>query len=154
MICILICYLFFGRPEFLYEGGWEAALAYPLFHGNIFHLAANSIAIWFVYRCPCKPCRDLVIPYIISIAVYPLSGRALLGVSNMIYAAIGLRTPAFSSPWWRKTPVIVFLAVTLLMLFIPSLAGVTHIVSFSAGVLLAAAHRFWLYLTRDARRYL
>lgn len=155
IVAIVGAYFFIGVPEYLSSGGVEAALSYPLFHGNVWHLSVNIIAVWSIYspRYGCKPCRDLLIPYIISCLVYPLSSRPLLGISNIIYSVLGIRTPILSSRWWRQPPVIVFLAVTVLMLAIPQFAGFTHIVSFLAGVLLASVRRFWLKLTRDARRY-
>ena len=152
---IISAYFLIGVPDFLTGGGMFAALSYPLFHGNVWHLAVNIIAVWGIYspRYVCKPCRDLLIPYIISCLVYPLSPRPLLGISNVLYAVLGIRTPSLSSSWWRQPPVIVFLVVTILMLALPQFAGFTHIVSFATGVLLACASRFWQNLTRDARRY-
>lgn len=147
--------LLYGVPPFIAEGGVKAAFLYPFFHANWFHLLVNGIAIWTLYRPehPCKPCRDLLFPYMISCVVWPLSARPLVGISNMLYAAIGLRTPPFSSRWWRSPSVIFFLIATILTLLIPRFAGLTHIVSFTAGVLLAALHRQWLDFTKDARRY-
>lgn len=156
IIILLLCMqVFFALPDFFYGGGrfWLRAFTYSFFHANWAHLACNCIAVWSLYRDPCKPCRDLLFPFLIAVAVYPLAMRPVLGFSNVIYAAIGLRTPSLRSSWWRRTPVLVFLAVTVLLLFIPQFSATTHIAAFAAGMLLAAVRRGWLILTRDARRY-
>ena len=150
-------HLVVGIPQFLSAADtqwWVKALSYPFFHANVFHLAVNCIAVWAIYRPGvCKPCRDLLFPFVVSFLVYPISPRPVIGISNMLYAAIGARTPSLSSPWWRRTPTIIFLSITVLMLFIPQFSAVTHILSFVAGALLASFHRFYLNITKDARRY-
>lgn len=146
-----------GIPSFLSDGGyWPRALAYSFFHGSWWHLAVNAIAVWTIYnpKRPCKPCRDLVIPYMIAVAVFPIALRPVIGFSNILYAALGMRTPSLRSRWWRQPAVIVFLAVTIAMLFIPKFSATTHIAAFLLGMAGAAASRWWITLTKDARRYL
>lgn len=146
-----------GIPDILTDGcWWEKALCYSLFHANWWHLAVNALAIWSIYNPlrPIKPCRDLVIPFIIAVAVWPLALRPVIGISNMLYAVIGLRTPSLRHKWWRQPAAITFLLVTVAMLFIPRFSAVTHIAAFALGVMLAALHRSYLNLTKDARRYL
>ena len=145
-----------GIPALLQGDGdyWLRALAYSFFHANWWHLAVNCLAIWGIYRYPCKPWRDLLLPFLIAVLVYPLSFRPVIGFSNVLYAALGLRTPPLSSPWWKKTEVIIFLAVTLLMVFIPRFSATTHIAAFALGMAGASAKRFYQTLTKDARRYL
>jgi membrane associated rhomboid family serine protease len=144
-----------GIPALLQGDGqyWCRALSYSFFHANWWHLAVNSLAIWSVYR-RCKPCRDLVFPFLIAVLVYPLSFRPVIGFSNVIYATIGMRTPPLSSPWWKRTEVIVFLAVTVLLIFIPRFSATTHIAAFALGMAGASVNRFFQTLTKDARRYL
>ena len=148
----------FGTPDYLSGDGdlLLRASTYHFFHASWWHLAVNAIATWSVFsfkRGPCKPCRDLLLPYIIAVLVYPVASRPVVGFSNVLYAAIGLRTPALSSPWWKRAEVIVFIAVTLLLLLVPRFSAVTHIVSFAAGVFCAAVGRWYNDLTQDARRY-
>ena len=145
---------FFGIPGFMTEGvWWQRALAYSFFHANWWHLAVNAIAVWTIYKRPCKPCRDLLFPYLIAVVVFPLSLRPVIGFSNVLYAALGLRTPSLRSRWWRQPAVIVFLAVTVVMLFIPRFSAMTHIAAFLLGMAGAAIRRGWLNITQDARRY-
>ena len=60
---------------------------------------------------------------------------------------------AFKSKWWRQPAVIVFLVVTVALVFIPQFSASTHIAAFLVGIAVASAKRGWLKLTRDARRY-
>ena len=156
IVVLVALYAIFGIPQYFFGGGhyWLRALTYSFFHANWWHLAVNALAIWSIYRFPCKPCRDLVIPYIIAVIVYPLSLRPVIGFSNVLYAAIGLRTPPLSSPWWKKSTTIVFLAVTVAMVAIPRFSATTHVAALLLGMAGAAVQRSYLRLTADARRYL
>ena len=150
-------YYVYGIPSYL--DGTECpylvrAASYSFFHASWWHLAINCLAVWTIYRRPCKPCKDLVIPFLIAMAVYPLSFRPVIGFSNVLYATLGLRTPPLSSPWWKRTEVYVFIAVTLAMAFIPRFSATTHIAAFLLGMACASIHRGYLKLTSDARRYL
>ena len=156
LICILFAtQLFVGIPPFL---RWEdhyllRAAAYPFFHASWPHFIINSIAIWGIYGRSCKPCRDLLFPYIISLLVYPLSFRPVIGFSNILYAVIGMRTPPFTSPWWKSRNVLIFLAVTLLMAAIPQFAATTHIAAFLLGIAGAHISRHLQSHGKDARRH-
>ena len=141
--------IFIGRYPY-----WTCSMAYSFFHANWFHLAVNGIAILSVYKNSCKPCRDFVIPYIIAVIVYPLSFRPVIGFSNVLYATIGMRTPSLRSKWWRQQSVIVFLVITIALMFIPQFSATTHIAAFILGMGCAALRRGYLELTKDARRYL
>jgi hypothetical protein len=144
----------FGIPGFMSDGPyWQRAFLYSFFHGNWWHLSVNAIAIWAIYKYPCKPCRDLVIPFIIAVLVYPLSFRPVIGFSNILYAAIGLRTPSLKSKWWKQSSVIIFLVVTVALVFIPRFSATTHIAAFILGMGCSAVDRFYMSVTKDARRY-
>lgn len=144
----------FGIPDFLQGGPYlERALAYSFFHANGWHLAINSIAIWTVYR-NCKPGRDLIVPFLIAVIVYPLSFRPVIGFSNVLYAALGSRTPSLKSPWWKQPTVITFLVITVALVFIPRFSATTHIAAFLLGMLTASIRRYYNTLLRDVKRYL
>lgn len=147
----------FGIPDYMTDGQyWLRALTYSFFHGNWWHLAVNAIAIWTIYnpKRPCKPCSDLLFPIIIAALVYPLSFRPVIGFSNVLYAALGLRTPSLKSKWWRQPSVVIFLIVTVALVFVPQFSATTHISAFLLGMAGAALKRFYNDLTRDCRRYL
>ena len=157
ILVLVVLQAVFGPPEYLLGSDqyWARALSYSFFHANWWHLAVNSLAIWAVYKRPGKKVvRDLAVPFVIAVLVYPLSFRPVIGFSNVLYAAIGLRTPSLKSRWWTQTNVIIFLAVTLLMVFIPRFSATTHIAAFVLGMAGSSVSRLWAYLTRDARRYL
>lgn len=155
LLALVALHAAFGIPDFMSAGPyWQRALLYSFFHANWWHLAVNAIAVWSIYAPRrCKPCRDLLFAFIIAIVVYPLSLRPVIGFSNVLYAALGLRTPPLSSSWWKRPEVWVFLAVTLAMVFIPRLSATTHIAAFLLGMGGAAAGRLWQNLNADARRY-
>lgn len=155
IILLIVMQAAFGVPSFLTDGGyWQRAFGYSFFHANWWHLAVNALAVWTIYRSPCKFYRDLAIPFLIAVAVYPLSFRPVIGFSNILYAALGLRTPSLKSKWWRQPAVLVFLAVTLALVLIPRFSATTHIAAFLLGMAGAEINRQWTRLTADARRYL
>ena len=145
----------FGVPGFISgaDNYWLRALGYSFFHANWWHLAVNSIAIWTIYKS-CKPCRDLFFPFLIAVLVYPLSFRPVIGFSNILYATLGARTPSLFSPWWKQPSVIVFLVVTVALVFVPRFSATTHIAAFLLGMLVSAIGRFRNSLIRDVGRYL
>lgn len=132
------------------------ALAYSFFHASWLHLAVNCIAAWSIFRPgpSCKPCRDLLLSYLVAVLVYPLSLRPVIGFSNILYAVLGLRTPALSSPWWRRPEAIVFLAVTVLMLFVPQFSALSHIFAFLLGMAMAGIRRFTEKTLKDAGHFI
>lgn len=149
--------VFFGVPEFFYgtEDYWMRALTYSFFHGNWWHLAVNCLAVWTIFqpKYKTKPLQFVTV-YLIAVLVYPISFRPVIGFSNVLYAMLGLRTPSLKSKWWKQPSVIVFLLVTLALIFAPQFSATTHIAAFLLGMASAAAKRSYQRLTRDARRYL
>lgn len=156
IIILISVYIIAGTP--LWLAGTEIpyairALSYSFFHVNIFHLAVNSLSVWLL----CKPNRkgmllELFHAFIIAVIIYPLSLRPVIGFSNVLYAMIGLRTPSLSSNWWKTSPVLTFLVVTIAMAVIPSIAATTHIAAFVSGALLAYFRRIIRDLDNDIRR--
>lgn len=145
---IVICSIVFiaaGQPEWLASGPLALRMAsYHFFHAGILHLAVNSLALSTVFSSRHNDnLRCLFAGYAIATLCYPLSSAPCIGMSNMIYAVIGMRTPPFSSAWWRTAPVITFMAVTAAMLFVPGISGLTHIVSFASGIACAYFARLW-----------
>lgn len=156
IIVLLLCVqVFWGVPDFFYGSGhyWQRALLYSFFHANFLHLVINCLAAWSIFVPSRKWSKMLLVAFFIAVLVYPLSFRPVIGFSNVLYAVLGLRTPSLKSKWWRQPTVIVFLAVTLAMVFIPRFSATTHIAAFLMGMLGASLKRGWLKLTSDARRY-
>ena len=156
IIILAAIQFFFGAPDWLMPDGAAfgiRALTYSFFHANWWHLAVNSIAIFTIYKT-CKPCRDLLFPFLIAVIVYPLSFKPVIGFSNILYATLGIRTPSLSSPWWKQPSVIVFIVVTLALVFIPRFSATTHVAAFLLGMSLSSANRSIQNLLKDAGRYL
>ena len=145
----------FGAPEYLLgtEHYWLRALSYSFFHANFLHLVINCLAAWSIFVPSRKCSRLLPAAFFIAVLVYPLSFRPVIGFSNVLYAVLGLNTPSLKSKWWKQPTVIVFLVVTLAMVFIPKFSATTHIAAFALGMAGASLKRGWLKLTSDARRY-
>ena len=157
ILILVVLQAVFGAPEYLLgaEHYWARALSYSFFHANWWHLAVNAIAIWTIYQPRYKTGPlQIAVAFVIAVLVYPLSLRPVIGISNLLYATLGLRTPSLKSKWWKQTPVIIFLAVTIAMLFIPRFSATTHIAAFLLGMAGAAIKRQYYVLTNEARRYL
>lgn len=122
---------------------WTRAMVYPFFHANIFHLALNCLCIWTMFHPRFKDrWRVLILGYLISVLVYGLSIHPVIGISNILFAIVGMRTPPFTHKWWRSKNALIFLGVNLLMVFVPKISAVTHIASFIIGVIIAHIHRW------------
>lgn len=147
-------YAFMECPDFLLDKhSWVAWLTYSFFHGNVFHWAANMLALWSIFNPKHKHnARQLFIGYLIALAVYPLSFKPVVGISNILYAVLGMRTPAFNHPWWEAPTTITFLVITIAMVFIPNISAVTHIASFALGTLLSCVNRGITSLKNDYER--
>ena len=146
----------FGAPDYLLgtEHYWLRALSYSFFHANWWHLAVNCIAVWSIFSPSRKWLKPLLWALLIATLVYPLSFRPVIGFSNVLYAVIGLRTPSLKSQWWKQTPVIVFLVVTVALVFVPQFSATTHIAAFLLGALFASIGRYSKDIFNDFRRYL
>lgn len=158
VLLLAALHLSFGAPAWLLPDAGTPyavrALSYSFFHASWWHLAVNSLAICSVFRRPSGFVSGMLLPFLIAVLVYPLSVRPVIGFSNVLYAALGIRTPALSSPWWRRREVLLFLAVTAAMVFVPRFSATTHVAAFVLGMGCAAARRFHDNLLRDAGRYL
>jgi len=154
IVAVVAVRIFAGYPDFLVSSPLLLrSIVYPFFHVNWWHLAVNCIAVWTVFAPKKKGnVRICLVSFLISALVYPLSLKPVLGLSNLLYAAIGLRTPPLSSRWWRSMPVVVFLTVTAAMLFIPGISGFTHIAAFVTGTVLSGIVRWIDKLERDEDR--
>lgn len=145
--------MLFGCPVFLHSDCGYIALVHHFFHANIFHLAVNCLSLWTLFR----PGRrygisQIVFAYLIGSASWFFTSADVVGFSNVLFALIGLRTPSLKDAWWRRSSVVVFLAVTALMAFLPQVSVVTHIVSFVFGCIVAGILRVIQRIRNDFRR--
>lgn len=160
IIILISLFMIFGCPTYLADTNvpWILrAMSYHFFHANIFHLLANCMSIWFVFsvtpnRTEKDNCRNFLTAYLIATLTLITATRPVVGVSNIIFAVIGLRSPELSHPWWKRRSTITFLGLTVLMLLVPRLSAITHITSFMCGVLAAYLSRWFKSIGNDYRR--
>lgn len=137
------------------EDSLATMLTYHFLHANVFHLAVNCLAIWTMFPPQRKDnLAQLIFGLAVSFIVYPLHVRPIIGISNLIFAVAGLRTPPLSHSWWRSSNALVYIGVMFLMLLLPQFSAVTHIASFAVGVLSACAVRAYKETRAYAERYL
>lgn len=153
---LYITLMLFGCPMWLSDPAVPTilkALSYQAFHANIFHLAVNCISIWLLFKPGRQGTgRELALGLLVGLLVYPISAKPIVGISNMLFAVVGMRTPSLRSKWWKSGNTIVFLAVNVLLIAVPGISAVTHIASFAAGVLMAVLGRFTRRLDDDIYR--
>jgi len=156
ILVLVLLQAVFGIPDFMQGGPYlERAVLYSFFHASWWHLAVNSLATWTIFNPRRRtPPAQLATAFLIAVLVYPLSLRPVIGFSNVLYAYLGLRTPALSDRWWRRPEVITFLAVTVALVLVPRFSATTHIAAFALGMGVAALKRKYNDLTSDFRRYL
>ena len=145
--------LLWGFPDFLAGKAICVAMLYHFFHANIFHLAANLLSVWLIFGKGRRyPLSHFILAYIIGTLAWYCSAVPVVGVSNFIFALLGLRTPSLKDAWWRQSSVRVFLVVTVGMAFVPNVSAVTHIVSFASGCVCAALGRIFKGIGSDYAR--
>lgn len=159
IIFLCLLFIFFGCPEYLSSAStpeFIKAITYHWFHANVFHLMVNCLSIWFVYkttqtRTIKNNIKQLFLSFIIGSISFCFAAKPIIGISNILFATIGLRTPSLKNIWWKRPETIVFLVATLLLLFIPQISSVTHIISFLCGVVVAIIQRKIKSLDYDYR---
>lgn len=152
IILLLICLLPNSAQWIISQDVFVRMGLHHFFHGNIFHLAANLLTLYFMM--PYIKRWQMAGAYVIASLSILATSVPVIGFSNIIYALIGLRSPSFDSKWWRHSGTIIFLVVTTAMLFIPNISGVTHIVSFVTGVAISVVVRQFKKVKDDCARYL
>ena len=145
--------LLWGFPDHMTGSRLAVASLHHFFHANIFHLAANLLSVWVIFAKGTRyRLSSFVKAYVIATAAWFVSGVPSIGMSNMIFALIGLRTPPLDHQWWRQSSVKVFLAVTVVMAFVPNVSALTHVVSFVSGCIMAALSRTFNRISSDYSR--
>ena len=151
---LTVSMLLFRCPEWLHSDRWYLAVAHHFFHANIFHLAANCLSLWLMFRNPSSVLSwsRVVTAFVLASLSWFASSADVIGASNFIFALAGLRTPSFSHAWWRQPSVRFFLIVTTAMAVLPQVSAITHISSFVLGCAVASASRFINTTSHDLYR--
>lgn len=151
IVILGLAFLIFGCPSFLAEDGCLLArmVSYHFFHANIFHLLANCLSVWLVFRK--IRVSDLIMAFLIASLTYLVATRPLVGFSNILFAIAGLRvSPKFFS--FKNRFFVTFIAVNGVMFCLPQLSALTHMLSFVVGFGWASLIRHIKSLDNDYRR--
>ena len=148
IITLLVVYIVSGCPEWLLSNQWHVAFAHHFFHVNIFHLAVNCISLWNLFKIK-RSAYSIVLAFFFATISWFMSPAHPVGISNFIFAYIGMLTPPISHPWWKSRNTIMFLAINAVFVFIPQISALTHMVSFALGSLWAGAKRKINRLSHD-----
>lgn len=149
---LILCFAF-ASPEWLLSATIiQRMTCHHFFHGNVFHLAANMMTSYFVFKK--AEMQQILCAYMIASLSIMCSTEPVIGFSNMIYAMIGLKSPRLNHSWWKHPYTIIFLVMTLAMALIPNISAITHIVSFCGGVTTAVIRRALLQIKNDSARYI
>ncbi len=153
VVLLLAATYFIPKPECLFAMEWPAHVIHHFWHANVFHFAVNALAVWTVLDPRTKPSWWLLpLGFVIGSVSYCFAVKPVIGFSNILFAMAGMRTPSFSSAWWKSTTVKIFLIVMVLQVFMPWFSATTHIVSYIFGVGAASVIRFSKGLDYDTRR--
>lgn len=145
IILLSIIFLTLGCPDWLLYDNVPnlcKACSYQFFHANIFHLAVNCLSLYAIYRPTLLLNNRYLIKesmwaYAISVVAWFTAFSPVVGISNYLFAVLGLRTPSFRSKWWMLPTTKTFIIVMFGLLLIPKISAFTHIVSFSLGIAVA-----------------
>lgn len=152
-IAILIAiYLFAPVPNYLSnlcDRPVLSALTHHFFHLNVMHLAVNCMALYFYISINRGRRWMYATAFIIGTMAYAFALRPCIGLSNFLFALLGLYTPSLKHSWWKSSNTIIFLSVTIAMLLLPSVSAITHIGAFATGVAVAALRRQVKQLNND-----
>ena len=144
----MLALTFLGVPDCIVNSNVAFLLLRHFFHVNIFHLIVNVYALCLLYGRG-SGIRKIFTAYIIAVLSDAFLMIPAIGLSDFLYATMGLRTPSLKSDWWKSSTTITFLIVTVAFVFVPNVSAVTHITSFVGGVALASIRRFFNQIVSD-----
>lgn len=144
--------LLWSCPSWLHRDSWWVAFVHHFFHASVLHLAVNCYSLYIIlaYRNVTLPA--VIASYICASLSWFCSGSDPVGASNIIFALLGMRTPALSSTWWRQPATVIFFATNIALFLFPQVSAVTHLVSFALGCVCAMCVRLYKRLSDDFRR--
>lgn len=127
---------------------------YPFCHANLFHLVANSIALYFVMKSIkvlYHPLLLLALMYISAVAAsfFAYYDKPVVGASGIVYAGLGMLSYFILSKKLvfntvsQKRKFFLIIAFSLAIGFlIPAMAGLLHFLSFGIGFSIAMFHLY------------
>lgn len=139
-------------PSWLLGESWWIALLHHFFHASPLHLIVNSYSLYVILTNREITAPSLISAYICASLSWFCSSSAPVGISNIIFALIGMTTPALSNSWWRQPGTIIFFAINIILFLFPQVSAITHLVSFALGCVCAICMRLYKSLADDFRR--
>ena len=152
LLVLLGVYLLADVSWIMEQEAFVRVLLCHFFHGNIFHLLANGLSVYVMFRR--WKAWQIAVAYVIAVVSVMLCPAHVIGFSNVIYAVIGLKTPSFDSAWWKLPSTKILLCVTVVMLLFPNVSAVTHIISFVMGLAVSMSVRWFNLIRNDSARYI
>lgn len=116
---------------------WWTHFIYIFFHANVFHLAANLYALWFIRAQRSR----FIISCFIAIIVSFITPYPIVGFSTVIYSMWGMNMLQYSRNTW-----LIFLAINLITILLPGIGWIAHFSAFSLGL-------FYSYLNQLSNEY-
>ena len=151
IIVIGLLYVIFmvaGCPAWLHMKTWWMPLVHHFFHANIFHLAVNCFSLWMLLRIK-WPSSSLIAAFIFASLSWFCTKADPVGISNFLFAMVGISSPSIRHKWWRSSSAFIFFGVNILLIFFSQVSAVTHLVSFFLGSLYAGMSRIINRLKHD-----
>lgn len=130
----VLLYLFGVKPLPLSTGDpiWNR-LTYHFFHGSIFHLLANLLAVYAISKRGLSY-SSIVIAFIIA-CLAPATGTQVVGLSGFLFALVGViygfYLPAPKAVTWVF---IIYVINIVCATAIPQMAVEVHISTFTSGI--------------------
>lgn len=126
--------IFIAFKPFGYVKGnvWEH-FTYVFSHANIFHLAVNSLAVWYLFTSTKRITLAYIIAVICSFIAY--SPLPTMGISSMLFALVGMNIFQYGKV--KKRNVIFMTTYLIVGLFISNINGLLHILSFCCGAFIS-----------------
>jgi len=115
---------------------WWHRLTYMTVHANLFHLASNSVALWFFTSKMRCPLRWHIIALLSAIAVPSvfLSDTGTVGLSGYLYGMIGI-TAMHIERNRRLRFVVTTMIPILASMFMPNVNGLLHLWGFGTSAI-------------------
>lgn len=152
LAALALIYVLVPVPAWMQEGvSLRCALAHHFWHGNVFHLAANGVALLtFAWVLP-RWYRLLPAAYVAASLSLIAATRPVIGLSNILFAMSGLCAPEIRG-YWKRRETWIFVGVMLVMLAVPRFSATTHIVSFAVGFAFGSIHKIIRRTADDCKR--
>ena len=115
------------------SSGVTQRLIYHFFHANVFHALANAWCLISIARFYDITVRDIIIAYIIAVAVPPvvLSEQPTVGLSAFCFALMGIYAPRVARKAYYHKWMAVFIAAGFIL---PAVNALIHLYAYLAGV--------------------